>query len=69
MSDTTEPRRPTPRDVMGRTSRMYTFMSDAAIAAERAERKAFWEREDRLDALPRITESKAYRAAVQRAKG
>jgi hypothetical protein len=59
-------KRPTPRDVMASTSKLYTFMSDAYIAQERAELRAQWEREDRIAALPRITESKAYRKAAGR---
>jgi hypothetical protein len=58
---------PTPRDVMGRMGRFYSYDSDAAIAVERAERMAAYEREERVAALPRITESKAYRKAVNRA--
>lgn len=58
---------PTPRDVMGRMGRYYSYDSDAAIAVERAQRKAYWQREDRLDALPRVTESKQYRNASRRA--
>jgi hypothetical protein len=58
---------PTPLDVMGRMGRFYSYDSDAAIAVERAQREAAYEREERIAALPRITESKAYRKAARRA--